>query len=481
MAGTEENRLRIVLVADGINARVAESLLAHLKVSWPTVEMVSVSTVRDGEGCDGMLVVGDSKASEEHGAVPTEVVDVGDGEIGGEASEDAIFQAEAKVGRLVHSSAQAGSVASHLLHGARLSRRELLRGGRNGRGGLYPYPVLTPGSCESAYGCSRCVQACPMGAVGIVGSKVTVNESDCASCGLCAAACMVGAIQMPEFPDGALSGLLDGADRAESEKKTLVITCDPRAVARRAGMLVEKVASVGVMGPRQVVALAASSLGGAAVLCADGKCLGRDSAKSAFEAVNRSMPPGPGRPSLIYVEGPEGMRTITEMHVASKARPSLRQKRESAWQEYMSNLSSTLEAGAPVPGFGLTSVGIAESCTLCGACEKSCPHGALRLDVGRVEFHESDCTGCGYCAAICPEHAIMLHPGAESVAEAFQSRVVLADEVVRCAGCGASLGSRRFVEKIYSLVGPDASYVSYCPACRQRIVARSISGGIRGG
>ncbi|HOB17448.1 MAG TPA: 4Fe-4S binding protein [Candidatus Methanoculleus thermohydrogenotrophicum] len=48
----------------------------------------------------------------------------------------------------------------------------------------------------------------------------------------------------------------------------------------------------------------------------------------------------------------------------------------------------------------------AADCEGCGACEKVCREGAVRVADGGVLYSEEDCIGCGDCVAICPEDAI---------------------------------------------------------------------------
>ena len=48
----------------------------------------------------------------------------------------------------------------------------------------------------------------------------------------------------------------------------------------------------------------------------------------------------------------------------------------------------------------------AGDCEGCGACEKVCREGAVRVVDGEVLFSGEDCVGCGDCIAICPKDAI---------------------------------------------------------------------------
>jgi ferredoxin len=47
-----------------------------------------------------------------------------------------------------------------------------------------------------------------------------------------------------------------------------------------------------------------------------------------------------------------------------------------------------------------------DSCIGCGACESSCPIGAIQLDNGKATVNQSKCTECGACAGSCPVSAI---------------------------------------------------------------------------
>ena len=48
----------------------------------------------------------------------------------------------------------------------------------------------------------------------------------------------------------------------------------------------------------------------------------------------------------------------------------------------------------------------AGDCEGCGACEKVCREGAIRVADDRVSFSGEDCVGCGDCIAVCPKGAI---------------------------------------------------------------------------
>ena len=46
-----------------------------------------------------------------------------------------------------------------------------------------------------------------------------------------------------------------------------------------------------------------------------------------------------------------------------------------------------------------------ELCTGCGACEKVCPFGAIRMEDGVAALDRASCRSCGACAGVCPSGA----------------------------------------------------------------------------
>ena len=59
-------------------------------------------------------------------------------------------------------------------------------------------------------------------------------------------------------------------------------------------------------------------------------------------------------------------------------------------------------------------------CTLCGACHRACPNGAVRLEGGKPVFNRSDCRGCGRCVPACPNEARTISGKEMTVEEVLQ-------------------------------------------------------------
>lgn len=49
---------------------------------------------------------------------------------------------------------------------------------------------------------------------------------------------------------------------------------------------------------------------------------------------------------------------------------------------------------------------ISDECISCGACEGTCPVGAIAEGDGKYEINADECISCGACAADCPVEAI---------------------------------------------------------------------------
>jgi len=51
---------------------------------------------------------------------------------------------------------------------------------------------------------------------------------------------------------------------------------------------------------------------------------------------------------------------------------------------------------------------ISDACVSCGACESTCPVGAIAAGEGKYEINPEACVECGACAEGCPTGAITL-------------------------------------------------------------------------
>jgi ferredoxin len=49
---------------------------------------------------------------------------------------------------------------------------------------------------------------------------------------------------------------------------------------------------------------------------------------------------------------------------------------------------------------------ISDACVACGACEGTCPVGAISMGDGKFEIDADKCIDCGACEGGCPTGAI---------------------------------------------------------------------------
>ncbi len=471
--------MRIGVQITGLGKDVTDAVVAHLRRNWGGEDVMIFRDVPAEGDLDVLLLVGGNQPISAGREVLTDVLAMEDGLPPPEAEpSDLVFQIDAKLGRLRGSQLARPRTEPLATGGAKLTRRDLFMGSVKGIRKYSGYPHVFADDCEAGLGCSRCLEACPTNALGIKEGSVSLNEGVCTKCGMCAAVCPVGAVQMPELSDEALLGLLEEIDDSTAARKTLVFTCDRRAVAREPWMVVEQVSSVGMLGPRQVAATAASSLGGIAIVCPDGKCIGADSTRRTVEAMSGALAAGPGSPFIAFLSGDKAQGRLSELHRSSKPRERHGPRSGDRWIDYVSDLTKALSEDSPTSDLGLSDLDVADSCTLCGACAKHCPHQSIRLGEGDLLFRSSTCTGCGRCVAVCPEHSITLFPSSRMMSEVVRSRMAFHDELVACARCGAPIGSAKFVRRVSALLGPDSRLVEYCPECKKKALVAGVFGGI---
>ncbi len=115
------------------------------------------------------------------------------------------------------------------------------------------------------------------------------------------------------------------------------------------------------------------------------------------------------------------------------------------------------------------------SCTMCGACSRACPTGAIAYGAkdGTLSFDHLDCVNCGLCVPACPEGAVNLVPGLSPKAASHARRPIIVDDVERCAKCGDPFIPARLAAHARSVIGKldrpaplSVSQVGLCDACK---------------
>lgn len=351
---------------------------------------------------------------------------------------------------------------------------------------------------QSVTGCTRCLDACPAGAIASVAGQIALDTGLCRGCGSCTAVCPTGALSYndprPEGLRARLRDMLDAFMDAGGETPRLLIhgADEPSraAAARDPGLLpleVNTVASVGLdiwlsaiaMGAAEVMVLETEEIPLAArrLLAAEIK-IGR--------TVLGALGIAPGRLRVITAQ--DTPVDVSEPAAALSAVSACRSfpvegTKRVVIEQVIAALSEATGAATgidrvPLPAdapFGEVHVDEA-ACTLCLACVGVCPTGALAgtATLDTLSFTESTCVQCGLCAAVCPEDAIVLSPSfAPDVSVRTAARVLQHADVAKCSQCGELFLPRVLLQASFSRIGGDVAEnaesvrsLEVCPRCR---------------
>ncbi|MFP3131502.1 MAG: 4Fe-4S dicluster domain-containing protein [Nitrososphaeria archaeon] len=252
--------------------------------------------------------------------------------------------------------------------------------------------------------------------------------------------------------------------------RALVLTTDDRSLQRIPWVHVEKVDDVGMIGSRWVSMALASGIDAFVVHCPDRNCAGKDMARAAIESVSSAVMDGVGR--AIYSE----QREITGMEIVKGSIGHISSfSHNDSWFNYTASLKAILKPEAGANGLQIYDVSVSDSCTLCGACVSKCPHTAFAIVLeggnAKLSFNQSLCTGCGYCVNVCPEGAIKLESAKRVNLKAVN---VFADELIRCAGCGKPLYTKKFYDNLVKRLGREDPMLKYCNECKKKIIYERI-------
>jgi ferredoxin len=360
-------------------------------------------------------------------------------------------------------------------------------------------------------GCTRCLDACPAGAITPAGNHVAIDANICEGCGQCATACPTGAASYALPAEDALirklRTMLLAYHRAGGERAVLLVHDDVHG-----SPLIEALARFGDGLPANVLPFAVNEV----------TQIGLESIAAAFaygvSAVHfllRAKPRhdvsgltrtialadpilaglgfGEGRLSVIATDDPdhllEALRTAPAHAPAPRPasfRPVGRKR------DVLRFALAELHRAAPAPAdviplpegapFGAVAVDTA-GCTLCLSCVSVCPTSALRDDPERpaLRFVEDSCVQCGLCRTTCPEKVITLVPQIDFRASRAPTRVLKEEEPFCCIRCGKPFGVKSSIERVVAkLEGQHWMYsgsahrldaIKMCGDCRVGFVA----------
>ncbi len=344
-------------------------------------------------------------------------------------------------------------------------------------------------------GCSRCLDACPTGALAPAGDHVAVDPAICAGCGACSAVCPSGAVAYDAPPLSALFRRIEVLARTHREAGGAA----PRLLVTDSDFGVEIVALAARFGrglPADVIPLAldgAAQFGHTEMLAALACGFAvvdilpaprADRVTPASELALAEAMGGAGRLRLLEAGDPDAL--CAALYEARPPAPGVEPILPLGPRRQIARLAAKAlnpgsDAALPLPEgapYGAVQVD-KEACTLCLACVSLCPSGALadNTEKPQLRFQEDACLQCGLCRRVCPESAITLEPRLDLSDAALGQKVLNEEEPCECVECGKPFGVKSTVDRILrQLAGKHAMFadsgaarmIRMCEDCRVR-------------
>ncbi|MBI4842537.1 MAG: 4Fe-4S binding protein [candidate division NC10 bacterium] len=392
-----------------------------------------------------------------------------------------------------------------------MSRRGFLRGALAPSTEAIPY--VAGERCEPAR-CSRCLDACPMGAIAKREGQVWIEGARCTGCGVCTRACPREAIvhptYRPEQIEAEVRGILSPLVR-RFESRVIAFSC--AAMGSPAGRLPESghpvppsvfeipVPCLGFMSGHLV--LKAFELGAAGVVlipCQEPCRLGASldpllmEIRFAQQFLGRIglgadrlavLPPAVPHPAALagalsgFVEAirPLGVRRPSASEETGGEESALRKIRpvHSLARAFGADHDMVMQH----PGAPCGAAEVQESrCTLCGLCAAECPSGALSLSPAsgsaRLVFDYSRCECCELCVRACPERAMVLRRVLDLARlESASWEVLATSPILACPRCGARHIPRASLNAVRTRISREGTEelfrsLELCWRCRRK-------------
>ena len=370
-------------------------------------------------------------------------------------------------------------------------------------------PNICAHGASGIRGCTRCLDACPTGAISSIGERIEVNPYLCQGAGICASACPTGAITYAyPSPDGQLAALRAAltAYREAGGQAPVLLFHDSEAGGGRWSRTadeapesvipweVEEVGSIGMDAWVSCIAWGARVV----MLVHEGVPASVVRELDVQAGVTRSLLESMGyAPDLIALaENDEALEralgAATEPATDPPARfaPSGEKRTDVrlALDHLYDHAAMRPEVAdlPPAAPFGKVNVD-RDACTLCMACVSVCPASALQAggDEPRLSFIEMNCVQCGLCERACPESCIARTPRYLFDREIRRRpRTLNEDQPFRCVSCGKVFGTTSVVMRMQQRLASHSMFqapgalnrLRMCEDCRVKDMFRIEAG-----
>lgn len=365
--------------------------------------------------------------------------------------------------------------------------------------------VIDREKCIAGDGCDICTTVCPVEALEVQGSEISIREEKCRKCGWCSVSCPLGCIQMPTFSGPAGLALIEQMAERDTGTDTvpLIFTCDQGLTALEncwvSGQLIQdnfstiRVPCLASISPAQLTRALDLDYSMVLCICPQDNCT-RQQAFTRWKDVFNSMSQLAAavgvnnKAELVELQGSNlstNCVVTPKIQSPSKTNDYLCKSLDynerlimtSIIKKWISNTSLGARClyNLALPFFTL---GIdPDKCKLCEACIGNCPIDVLSLqDIdgqSHIVFNHAQCIGCGICVDNCPEGASSINRviNMEELVAHDSTITIMSDTLVRCKLCNNIIGRKYLIDKVINdlteagMTG-TSDMLQYCENCR---------------
>jgi ferredoxin len=338
-------------------------------------------------------------------------------------------------------------------------------------------------SSRLGYGCARCVDSCPHGAISQGKSGIVVNHVECRECGKCIAVCPTGAMQNGNFTDAELVNYLQNIDHQFVEE--LVIGEEQqlhelwwrkgRGDSRKTFYL--EYSSLGSLSIFHLLLFFASGFQ-RVVLLADDSSENLSGLRQQTATVNTIIESlfQLGFAELLGIDeylantdqaGSLSLKVPLKLTSYGNRRSALSQ----IFQHLLADSGKVLTAAQTGNLFSAITCD-SGNCTQCLACLNECRMQALSADQDNLSlvYDSGLCVGCGVCVRVCPEKVLSMDEGYAINANFFTKQILAQAEPVKCKECGKVFGTRKSLDRVMRILTAretvNTDHFEYCSTCR---------------